>query len=200
VSTQLRQLAVGIVIVLAAWLAALAGLSWLIEGGAASLIGSAGAQLVLALVIGVPALVLGARVRTRARCIGGPRMILHTRGNDSWEVAAWHEAGHIRMAKRVGGTVSGAEIYPNGAGVTYLRLPRTATPVQQVAVDVSGEVGSGTAAGCDSDHRYMRQVLAKLPAADRPTTKAEGYRLARRECTRSALASTARTLIDKGRC
>jgi hypothetical protein len=199
VSEQLRQLAIGVAIVGAAWLGVLAGIGWLIEGGAASLIGTTGAWLLLALVVGVPALVLGARVRTRARCIGGARMVLHTRGNDDVEVAAWHEAGHVRLARRVGGSVSGAAVYPDGSGVTWLSLPRGATPAQQIAVDVAGEVASGTAAGCGSDHRYRDRVLAKLPSRDRANTSAEGYALARRECTRGALAPVARKLIDKGR-
>jgi hypothetical protein len=189
------DVALGVLLVGAAWLAVLGGIAWLLDGGAVALLG----PTVLAGLGGLAVLVLGLRVRERARYVGGPRMVLHTHGNDDREVAAWHEAGHVHTARHVRGKVTGAAIHPDGSGVTYLRLPRGATPIERVAVDVSGEVASGTADGCGSDHRYMRQVLASVPSSARGEVKAGGYALARRVCTRSALRSTATRLLERGR-
>jgi hypothetical protein len=179
------------------------GLSWLLDGGALTLsvaaFGPTGGAAVLVLVLGAVALHFGVRVHSRARLIGGERLIVHTRGNSSVEVAAWHEAGHKRMAKRVGGRVAYAAVFPDGSGVTQLSLPRGATPAQRIAVDVAGEVGSGTSDGCGPDHAWRDAVLAELPHGDRAATSAEGYQLARRECTPGALRRDAQRLIERGR-
>lgn len=107
-------------------------------------------------------------------------------GNSNCRVAARHEAGHYAVAQAVGGRVRGAAIYPDGSGVTVLRLPRRISPAKDVAVDVAGHVASGTSSGCDgfdgSDFDQMRDVLATLPKSQRDAVQAEGYRIAERVC------------------
>lgn len=120
--------------------------------------------------------------RPRSRMRG--RMVAVRTGNSDCRVAARHEAGHYAVAQAVGGRVRGAAIYPDGSGVTMLKLPRRISPSKDVAVDVAGHVASGTSSGCDgfdgSDFDQMRKVLAKLPKGERDAVQAEGYRIAGR--------------------
>jgi hypothetical protein len=112
--------------------------------------------------------------------IGGKRVSVKTGpGHGTW-TAARHEAGHYLVAQRLGARVTGAEIFPDGSGVTHLRMPRNATVEEHVAVDVAGHVGAGTTAGCDSDFSYMRQELKGVPYSQRAAKKRAGYALARK--------------------
>jgi hypothetical protein len=192
---ELAVLAAGVAVIGGVMLTAINGALWFLTGGAVTLLGP---TVVGVLVVGAAGWALLA-ARSRARYIGGPRMIVHTRGNSDREVAAWHEAGHVAMTRAVGGKVKAVAIHNDGSGYTSLRLPRGIEPAARVAVDVSGEVGSGTSAGCSSDHSYMRSLLRTLPAGERAGVKAAGYALARATCTRAALGSTAQRLIERGR-
>jgi hypothetical protein len=190
------QVAVGVLVIGGLMLGAIHGALYLLGGGAVELLGPVPAAVVAA--VGVAFAVRSLQVR--ARYVGGTRMVLHTHGNDDAEVAAYHESAHALMARAAGGTVSHIEIHPDGSGVTRLSLPRGATVEQRVAVDVAGEVGSGTSAGCESDYRYMRQALATVPGRERAAAKAAGYALARDTCTPAALRPVAQRLLKKGAC
>ena len=135
--------------------------------------------------VGIAVVVLAvAWSRPSSRMCG--RTVAVRTGNSSCKVAAWHEAGHFATAKAVGGRVRGAAVFPDGSGVTVLKLPRRVTAAQDVAVDVAGHVASDTASGCDgfegSDFDQMRDVLAGLPKDQRDAVKAQGYRIAERVC------------------
>lgn len=127
----------------------------------------------------VAGLAVVARARTFAATVGGRKMAVRTGPGHGTRVAARHEGGHVAVTRAVGGRVTGARIYPDGSGVTWLRLPRGASVVDQVAVDVAGEVAANTSFGCGSDQAYMRAALAQLPPGERAAAKRAGYARAR---------------------
>ena len=90
-------------------------------------------------------------------------------------MAARHEGGHVAVGRAVGGEVLGAQIFPDGSGVTYVRLPRSATAVQEIAVCVAGEVAAGTSTGCQGDQADVATVLATLPPGQRAGARRAGY-------------------------
>lgn len=133
----------------------------------------------------------------------GRHVAIHTHGGHGTKLAAIHEGGHVAVAKAVGARVHGAEIFPDGSGVTWLTFPRNATPIDDVAVSVAGEVAAGTKRGCASDQAYMRAALAKLPASERAAAKKAGYAKARSTVGGfffdGGVSSTAAQLLKKGR-
>ncbi|MDN5855460.1 MAG: hypothetical protein L0K86_21975 [Actinomycetia bacterium] len=114
------------------------------------------------------------------------RMAVHTHGGHGTRLAARHEAGHYHVGHKVGGRVSGAKIYPDGSGITWVDVPCSAGPAAAVAVAVAGQVAAGTKKGCDgfkgSDFDFKRQILRSLPADQRATVERAGYQIARRHC------------------
>jgi len=117
---------------------------------------------------------------------GSYRVAVHTHGGHGTRLAARHEAGHYHVGKKVGGTVTGAEIYPDGSGITWVDIPCKAGPAAAVAVAVAGQVAAGTKRGCDgfagSDFDFKRQILRSLPAHERAAVERQGYALARQYC------------------
>lgn len=116
-----------------------------------------------------------ARVYGFARTVGGRQMAVRTGPGHGTKLAARHEGGHIALAKAAGGRVTGAYIYPDGSGVTYIKMPASASIVDHIAIDVAGEVAAGTSWGCESDQAYMRAALATLPPEQRAAAKKAGY-------------------------
>lgn len=140
--------------------------------------------LLVAAVVLVGVVVLGGGVYiSRAKTY---RMAVHTHGGHGTRLAARHEAGHYHVGRQVGGHVSGAEIFPDGSGVTYVDIPYKAGAAAAVAVAVAGQVAAGTSKGCDgfkgSDFDFKRTILRSLPADQRAAVEREGYALARRHC------------------
>jgi hypothetical protein len=133
----------------------------------------------VALVVAMVAVFLLAR-KGSLPAAGYRRITIHTHGGHGLRVAARHEAGHVLMAKAVGARVHSAEIHPDGSGRTRLDIPVGIEPKKRIAIDVAGEVASGTSAGCGSDHGYRDALLATLPASARGGEKRGGYALARR--------------------
>lgn len=123
----------------------------------------------------VTAACVAVKVHGFARTIGGRKMVVRTHAGHGTTLAARHEGGHIALAKAAGGRVTGAYIYPDGSGVTYIKMPASASIVDHIAVDVAGEVAAGTNWGCESDQAYMRAALASLPAGERSAAKKAGY-------------------------
>lgn len=117
--------------------------------------------------------------------------------------AATHEGGHCALVKAAGGTVLDARIYPDGSGYTRFRMPSKATVVDQLAVDVAGEVAAGTSRGCESDHAYRDALLATLPSSERAAAKKAGYDRASNVVkgffTDGGVSHTARRLMERGR-
>lgn len=103
-------------------------------------------------------------------------VMFRTEGQFSRQLVADHEGGHAALIKAGGGTVTEAVIYPDGSGGhTKGRLPKEATIIDHLAVDVAGEVATGTSRGCGSDHAYRDALLAQLPANERGRAKQGGY-------------------------
>lgn len=126
-----------------------------------------------ALVIGVA--VAAILLRHVTRTAGSRKLAIHTEPGHEARVAARHEGGHVALARAAGGKVLGAHIYPDGSGVTYVRMPASATAVDEIAVCVSGEVAARTSSGCGGDQANMRAVLASLPPGERNAARRAGY-------------------------
>lgn len=101
--------------------------------------------------------------------------VVHSSGGSRQEVAI-HEGGHVALIEDAGGTVVEAVIHPGGlGGYTRFTIPDD-TPVESlIAIDVAGEVATGTSRGCRTDHNYMQQTLATLPSGERSRVKRAGY-------------------------
>lgn len=125
-------------------------------------------------------LLFGAAVMWAANSGPGRVRTVHISSGHGPRVAAIHEGGHAAVAKAVGGRVEHAWIRPDGSGMCRVRLPETATAADWIAVNVAGEVASGTRAGCHGDQAAMREELAALPPGERAAAKAAGYATARR--------------------
>jgi len=119
------------------------------------------------------------RARAFVGTVGGRRIVVRTEGGHGTKLAAHHESGHIAVTRAVGGRVLCAHIYPDGSGVTYLKLPANTSAIDRIAVDVAGEVAAGSNEGCESDQTYMRAVLNRLPAHEREAARDAGYARAR---------------------
>lgn len=104
-----------------------------------------------------------------------PVRAVYTSGSHGTDEAAEHEGGHAALVKAAGGTVLDARIFPDGSGYTKFRMPSKATVVDQLAVDVAGEVATGTSRGCESDHAYRDALLGTLPSGERSAAKKAGY-------------------------
>lgn len=141
------------------------------------------AGIALLVIAGAALVVAWARPRSR---MCGRVVAVHTHASGDGEqwITARHEAGHYHVTRAVGGKARGAVVFPDGSGVTLVKLPRKVTKAQDIAVDVAGHVAAGTSRGCDgfagSDFDQMRQVLATVPPGERAALKAKGYAIARR--------------------
>jgi hypothetical protein len=122
---------------------------------------------------------LAVRARSAARMVGSRKLAIRTEPGHEVKVAARHEGGHVALAKAAGGKVLGAEVYPDGSGVTWVRMPASATVVDEIAVCVAGEVAARTSRGCSSDQADVRAALATLPAGERDAARRAGYDRAR---------------------
>lgn len=134
--------------------------------------------------------------------VGGRMIAVHTHGGHGTKLAARHEAGHYHVALKVGAKVHGAEIYPDGSGVTWVQMPRGASVVDEIAVDVAGHVAAGTTAGCDgfhgSDFDQVRRQQRRLPSRERAAAKQAGYAKSRQLVRRSPIKRTERRLLKHG--
>lgn len=137
------------------------------------------------------------------RMVGGRKLAIHTHGGHEAQVAARHEGGHVALAKAAGGKVLGARINPDGSGVTYVRLPASATAVDEIAVCVAGEVAARTSSGCGGDQANMRAVIAALPPGERAAARKAGYARASNVVNGffgdGGVSSTAEKLLRDGR-
>lgn len=137
------------------------------------------------------------------RMAGSRKLAIHTHGGHEAKVAARHEGGHVALAKAAGGRVLSAHINPDGSGVTYVRLPASATAVDEIAVCVAGEVAARTRSGCGGDQDNMRAVLASLPPHERAAAKKAGYSRASSVVNGflgdGGVSSTAEKLLRDGR-
>lgn len=144
-----------------------------------------GGLLTPLVVIGAAGTLLFVGVR-RVGGRGAYRMAVHTHGGHGTWTAAKHEAGHYHQARAVGGSSSSAQIFPDGSGVTWVDVPRSAGPAAAIAVCVAGAVAAGTRQGCDygkgSDFHEVRRILKELPRSDRRAVEREGWARARRDC------------------
>lgn len=127
----------------------------------------------VAVLIGV--VLVGVLLRPILRTAGGRAMVVRTHGGHGTKLAATHEGGHVALVKAAGGRVLDARIYPDGSGITRFKLPADVPIADVIAIDVAGEVASGTRAGCDSDQGYMRAALATLPPGERNAARKAGY-------------------------
>jgi hypothetical protein len=151
------------------------------------------------------------RGRRRVAGRGARRVAVRTPGGHGTKLAAWHEAGHRRMAKANGWRVESTHIFPDGSGVTWIHIPDDAPVEQLVAVDVAGGIAASTWSGCSSDMAHLRKDLARLPGGwlfDGPVrdkAKRAGYALARKTVgsgwlfDNAAVKRDAAELLEKGR-
>lgn len=144
---------------------------------------------------------LAAWLRPGSR-VGGRMIAVRTHGGHGTKLAARHEAGHYHVGLRVGAKVHGAEINPDGSGTTWVQMPRGASVVDEIAVDVAGHVAAGTSRGCDgfhgSDFDQMRDQLARLPRRDRAAAQQAGYARARQIVRSAPINRTASRLLKHG--
>lgn len=108
--------------------------------------------------------------RPKARSVIG-----HSHGGSR---SARHEAGHVAVARGLGGKVHSATLRANGSGWTEATLSRE-DPQAAVAFLAAGRLASGTRAGCASDDAHIAKVLREVPRRDRAQVRRAGEREAR---------------------
>lgn len=112
-------------------------------------------------------------------------------------VVARHEAGHVAVARALGG--SRIHAWSNGReGATSVRHHKGVAG--SVAFSLGGRYAAG-GAGCSADNADVRRVLREVPSKDRARVRREGERIARRAVSarRGQIKRDAATLLRKGR-
>jgi hypothetical protein len=97
-------------------------------------------------------------------------------GHKHWDTAI-HEGGHAVAAKRLGGKVISAKVYPDGSGLVQARMKDN--PENFIAFWYAGQYAMGSSRGAGHDNSSIRKELNKLPSNMRGQVHAAAKRKAR---------------------
>lgn len=108
--------------------------------------------------------------------------------------SARHEAGHVVVARGLGGRVRSATLEPDGRGFVDATLPGD-DPQSAVAFLVAGQLAAGTRRGAGDDEAAIARELRRVPRSER----ADVRRAAEAQAARILAAESERVRRDAHR-